>query len=128
MLKQALAIKPEAPDLWNNLAAAYMRAGKQKEGNAIIRRLYEQHPDHLFARINMANMRVQEDRLDEAQALLLSLVERTRLRTSPASTAHTPGCRHEATRRHTTPHARKFPKLIAMLSNSGRWHWSCSTT
>jgi len=70
LLKQALEIEPDQPDLLNNLAAAYDRQGRTVESRALLRQIHEQHPDYLFARMGLARLHVQNGQLAEARALL----------------------------------------------------------
>jgi len=70
LLKQALEIEPDQPDLLNNLAAAYDRQGRTLESRALLRQIHEQHPDYLFARMGLARLHVQNGQLAEARALL----------------------------------------------------------
>ena len=70
LLKQALEIEPDQPDLLNNLAAAYDRQGRAVESQALLRQIHEQHPDYLFARTGLARLHVQNGQLAEARALL----------------------------------------------------------
>jgi tetratricopeptide (TPR) repeat protein len=70
LLKQALEIEPDQPDLLNNLAAAYELQGRTPESRAMLRQIHEQHPDYLFARTGLARLHVQNGQLEEARALL----------------------------------------------------------
>lgn len=70
LLKQALEIQPDQPDLLNNLAAAYDRQGRAVESQALLRQVHEQYPDYLFARTGLARLHVQNGQLAEARALL----------------------------------------------------------
>jgi len=70
LLKQALEIEPDEPDLLNNLAAAYDRQGRTVESQALLRQVHEQYPDYLFARTGLARLHVQNGQLAEARAML----------------------------------------------------------
>jgi tetratricopeptide (TPR) repeat protein len=78
ILKQALKIEPNAPDLLYNLAGTYESQGRLDEAFEIIRRLHQQHPDYVFARIGLAHHHIQKGELDEAEALLQPLMSRKR--------------------------------------------------
>jgi tetratricopeptide (TPR) repeat protein len=78
LLRHALAVEPEAPDLINNLAVAYEQQGRRQEARELIRQMFEQYPDYPFARISMAQITARDGRLDEAEALLKPLLERQR--------------------------------------------------
>jgi len=79
LLKQALEAEPEAPDLLNNLAAAYELQGRSAEAEALHRQLVERHPDYLFARAGLAQRLIQRRDLADARALLDPLLSRRRL-------------------------------------------------
>ena|SRR5579871_1250466 len=74
LLQEALQIEPDAPDLLNNLAAAYSMQGRKDEHARIIEQLYTKHPDYFFAKINMAYLLVDQRRLEEAEALVRPLM------------------------------------------------------
>jgi tetratricopeptide (TPR) repeat protein len=78
LLRRALAVEPEAPDLINNLAVAYEQQGRRQEARELIRQMFEQYPDYPFARISMAQLTARDGNLEEAEALLRPLLERQR--------------------------------------------------
>jgi tetratricopeptide (TPR) repeat protein len=82
LLLQALKLEPDAPDLKNNLAMAYALQGDNKRAEAMIREIHQQHPDYFFATISVARMHTREGELEEARALLESLLTRKRFHTS----------------------------------------------
>jgi tetratricopeptide (TPR) repeat protein len=79
LIKRALEIEPDHPSLLNNLAAAYSRQGCSKEAEAVIRQIYERHPDYFFGHTNMAMMLIQKKELKQARALLNPLLTSKRL-------------------------------------------------
>jgi predicted Zn-dependent protease len=81
-LKDALAREPDAPDLLNNLAAAYGLQGRREEAHALLRQVHAKHPDYWFGRIGVARLAIEAGQLDEAQALLRPMLEQKRLHTS----------------------------------------------
>lgn len=70
LLLKAIELEPEAPDIKNNLGAAYEMQGRSKEGYALARELFEKYPDYLFGRINMAKLYIRDKKLDEAREIL----------------------------------------------------------
>lgn len=82
LLQQALEIEPDAPELWNNLAAVFSRRGQEDEAMAIVRRLHDQFPDYLFARTHLAREHIGNGRIDEAKALLEPLRSRKQFHVS----------------------------------------------
>src|SRR5205823_2473275 len=54
LLKRALEIEPDAPDLLNNLARAYQLQGRMDESDALTRQIQERFPDYFFGRVNKA--------------------------------------------------------------------------
>jgi tetratricopeptide (TPR) repeat protein len=80
--KQALELKPDAPDVLNNLAAAYAQQGRHTEAEALLRQIHERFPDYLFARTGMAKFYIEEGRFAEAKALLDPLLPRPRFHVS----------------------------------------------
>jgi tetratricopeptide (TPR) repeat protein len=76
---QALKIEPDAPDLLNNLAAAYRFQGRNEESERIALDIHDRFPDYFFGRVNVANLHVQNHELEKARELLLPLLEEKRL-------------------------------------------------
>lgn len=79
LLKQALEIEPDSPDILNNLAIAYEMQGRSAEALSLEREIHQRHPDYLFARVGLARKSIADGRLDEAEALLKPLLSRRRL-------------------------------------------------
>lgn len=75
LLQQALAVVPDDPSLLNNLGSAYEMQGRGPEAQAILRRLFEEHPDYFFARIGMARLAVHERQFARARERLQPLLE-----------------------------------------------------
>jgi len=85
LLKEALALDPESPDLLNNLSSAYEMQDRNDEAHALLRDIHRRFPDYLFARTALAFKNLQEERIDEAQELLRPLMLRTKFHTSEFS-------------------------------------------
>ncbi len=85
LIRQALEVEPDAPDLWNNLAAAYAQDGRVQDAEEIVRQIHARDPDYLFGRTNLALQHIRADRLDEAEALLKPLRARKRIHVSEFS-------------------------------------------
>jgi tetratricopeptide (TPR) repeat protein len=82
LLLQALTLAPDEPSLLNNLGATYGALGRGQEAEALAERLFAKHPDYLFARTNLVAYLVAEGKIEEAQALIDPLLQRTRLHIS----------------------------------------------
>lgn len=78
LYKRALELEPDAPDLLNNLAAAYQFQGREAEAEALARQVSERFPDYLFGRVAMAKLYIREGRSEEAKALLDPLMAQRR--------------------------------------------------
>jgi tetratricopeptide (TPR) repeat protein len=74
LLRRALVVEPDQPDLLYNLTAVYTLLGRDREAEEIQRQLYREHPDYFFARIGMARILTREGKYDEAMELLNSLL------------------------------------------------------
>ncbi|MBI3977555.1 MAG: tetratricopeptide repeat protein [Chloroflexi bacterium] len=82
LLKQALEVEPDAPDLFNNLAMAYEQQGRRREAEEMTRQLHERHPDYLFARTAVARKLIEKRELNAAKAMLDPLLSRRRFHVS----------------------------------------------
>lgn len=54
----------------NWLMAAYHGIGRHDTAAELTERIFEEHPDYLFGRFALVELRIRQDRLDEAAALL----------------------------------------------------------
>jgi tetratricopeptide (TPR) repeat protein len=79
LLRQALELSPDSPDLLNNLAAAFECQGRTQEMEELVRDILRRFPDYFFVRANTAKMRARDGNIDEARELLKPLLERRRL-------------------------------------------------
>jgi tetratricopeptide (TPR) repeat protein len=82
LIKDAIALEPDRPDLLNNLGAMYEAQGRNEESEALLRQIHERFPDYLFGRTVMARLRVRAGDLDGARELLEPLLSRRRLHRS----------------------------------------------
>lgn len=76
LLRQALELEPDKPDLLNNLAVSSSLQGREAEAVSLLEVLHYQHPDYLFARTGLAKVAMQNGNLERAQDLLEPLYER----------------------------------------------------
>lgn len=79
LLKQALAIEPDAPDLLNNLANAYKLQHRSQEAVELMRQIQDRFPDYFFGKIGMAHIWLEEGRLEDAESILMPLLDTKRL-------------------------------------------------
>ena len=82
LLKEALELESDAPDLYHNLATAYILQERHTEADALIDETLERFPDYLFARCAKARRYLNEGDLDAAEALLTPVLSRDRFHTS----------------------------------------------
>jgi predicted Zn-dependent protease len=82
ILNEALAKEPGAPDLLNNLAAAYSLQGRSKEARDLILQVHAEHPDYWFGRTGAARFAIEDGRLDEAEATLRPMIQQRRMHVS----------------------------------------------
>ncbi|MCC5898888.1 MAG: tetratricopeptide repeat protein [Phormidium sp. BM_Day4_Bin.17] len=82
LLKEALEIEPDAPDLYNNLAIAYILQGRRAEADRLIDESFERFPDYLFARCAKAKRYIREGDIEAAEALITPVLSRDRFHTS----------------------------------------------
>ncbi|NJK63892.1 MAG: tetratricopeptide repeat protein [Synechococcaceae cyanobacterium SM2_3_1] len=79
LLRQALKLEPEAPDLSYNLAAAYELQGRQQEANQQIREVAARFPEYLFGKLGLAVLHVQAEEFEAAEAILKPFLSYRRL-------------------------------------------------
>lgn len=78
ILQKALAVEPDAPDILNNLAAAYMVQGRKEEATDLVKRIAADFPDYLFGQISLAKIHLYEHDIETAEALLKPILRRER--------------------------------------------------
>jgi tetratricopeptide (TPR) repeat protein len=85
VLRQALELEPDAPDLLNNLALAYELQGRQQESYDLVQQIHRKHPDYLFGRTNMVHLCLRSGDMAQARTLLGPLLLRKRMHLSEYS-------------------------------------------
>ncbi len=70
LLKTALDLEPEAPDIRYNLGVNLKLTGQEQEGQALIEQVYAEHPSYLFAALAMATRYIQTENLQKAEEIL----------------------------------------------------------
>jgi len=78
LLKEALALEPESPDLLNNLALSYQLQGRAAEAQALTQQIHERFPDYLFTIVSLARSYIAQGEISQAEALLEPLFSRKR--------------------------------------------------
>jgi tetratricopeptide (TPR) repeat protein len=59
-LERLIATYPQVPTFFNYLSIAYLAAGDQEQATAVVREAYHRHPQYLFAKVNYANLCLQQ--------------------------------------------------------------------
>ncbi len=85
LLRQANALEPDDPGIRHNLAVALQMQDRHAEAQALLRENHARHPDYLFSRVVLARLALQDKQLDQAQALLEPLMQKTRFHFSEFS-------------------------------------------
>ncbi len=78
LLKQALELEPDSPDLLNNLAGAYEMQGRTEDSQTLLHQISEQYPDYLFARLAVAKLHLRQGDLETAEAIIKPFLTRKR--------------------------------------------------
>lgn len=131
LLREALALEPDSPDLVNNLAVAYQLQGRVAEGTKLAEEIFTRWPNYFFGRCAEARRLASKGRLEEARHLLEPLLEQRRLHTTELSAlcaAHVELLLAEGDREgaqvwlslmeSTSPEDRQLPALHAKVSGT----------
>jgi tetratricopeptide (TPR) repeat protein len=78
LLRKALEMEPDSPDLMNNLALATLLQDKEAESNALIQQIVAQHPDYVFAKASLAKLHLIDGEVEAAEELLKPFLSRDR--------------------------------------------------
>lgn len=85
LLRRALELEPDSPDLLNNLASAYALQGRHEESRRLVEEIHKRFPDYLFARTNLAIHAVRDGNLERARELLEPVLKQGRYHVSEFS-------------------------------------------
>jgi tetratricopeptide (TPR) repeat protein len=64
-LERLVSTYPQVPTFLNYLSIAYLAAGDQEHATAVVRDAYRRHPQYLFARVNYANLCLQQREVEK---------------------------------------------------------------
>ena len=78
LFKKCVEAAGDAPDLMNNLAAAYAMQGRDAESHELARAIHAKWPEYFFGRIYMANTATLEGRFDVAEQYLRPMLTQQR--------------------------------------------------
>jgi tetratricopeptide (TPR) repeat protein len=78
LLRQALKLTQEAPDLMNNLAMALSKQGREDEAEALIHEIVASYPDYVFASVSLARRHLVDGEIEAAEAILKPFLSRDR--------------------------------------------------
>ncbi len=78
LFKKCLEAAGDAPDLMNNLAAAYAMQGRDAESHDLAIAIHARWPEYFFGRIYMANTATIERRFDVAEQYLQPMLQQQR--------------------------------------------------
>ncbi len=74
LLLQAIELEPTAPDLKNNLAAAYHYQDRRDEAEALVREIASQFPTYGYGQISLAKLQLMEHQIEAAESTLQALL------------------------------------------------------
>lgn len=76
---KVLELLPTAPDMLNNLTAIAQLKGQEERAIELLEKNYRLNPTYLRASLGLAQVRLNQERLDEAQELLAPALKSTQL-------------------------------------------------
>jgi tetratricopeptide (TPR) repeat protein len=59
-LERLIVTYPHVPTFYNYLSIAYLHSGDQEQATTLVREAYRRHPQYLFAKVNYANLCLQQ--------------------------------------------------------------------
>ena len=68
-LERLVTTYSHVPTLFNYLSIAYLAAGDQEKATALVREAYRRHPQYLFAKVNYANLCLQQDEIGKVPGI-----------------------------------------------------------
>ena len=68
-LERLIATYPHVPTFFNYLSIAYLAAGDQEQATALVREAYRRHPQYLFAKVNYANLCLQQGEIGKVPGI-----------------------------------------------------------
>lgn len=78
LFKKCVEAGEDAPDLMNNLAAAYAMQGRIAEADELARAIHAKWPEYFFGRLYMANVAMLEARFADAEKYLRPMLMKQR--------------------------------------------------
>lgn len=78
LFKKCLEQGVAAPDIMNNLAAAYALQGREEKSEQLVCEIHERWPDYFFGRLAMANMATRDGHFDVADQYLRPMLRQQR--------------------------------------------------
>jgi tetratricopeptide (TPR) repeat protein len=68
-LERLMTTYPHIPTFANHLSIAYLAAGDQEQATACVREAYRRHPQYLFAKVNYANLCLQQGEIEKVPGI-----------------------------------------------------------
>ena len=68
-LERLVTTYPHIPTFANHLSIAYLAAGNQEKATALVREAYRRHPQYLFAKVNYANLCLQQGEIGKVPGI-----------------------------------------------------------
>src|SRR5215475_13050008 len=68
-LERLVTTYPHIPTFSNHLSIAYLAAGDQEKATALVREAYRRHPQYLFAKVNYANLCLQQGEIGKVPGI-----------------------------------------------------------
>ena len=68
-LERLIATYPHVPAFTHYLSIAYLAAGDQEQATAMVREAYRRHPQYLFAKVNYANLCLQQGEIEKVPSI-----------------------------------------------------------
>jgi tetratricopeptide (TPR) repeat protein len=68
-LERLMTTYPHIPTFANHLSIAYLAAGDQEQATTLVREAYRRHPRYLFAKVNYANLCLQQGEIEKVPGI-----------------------------------------------------------
>jgi tetratricopeptide (TPR) repeat protein len=68
-LEHLIAAYPHVPTFYNYLSIAYLQSGDHEKATVCVRDTYRRHPQYLFAKVNYANLCLQQGEIEKVPGI-----------------------------------------------------------